>query len=145
MTTEQTELTITVTGASPGLVGALRCAAEIAAEHGHNWVGADALLVALLEPMSATQVCWQLQHPGEPLTFDQVHELAKSMIPAAPISPAYRRTEPAQVTYELSGPDADKFEAAIRQAENHDQPEPDLNHLEVVDPTKLGDDDEPAS
>ena len=42
------ETRTTVTGLAPSVIRALRQAAVIAAEHGHNWIGDEDLLAALL-------------------------------------------------------------------------------------------------
>ncbi|WP_147404278.1 Clp protease N-terminal domain-containing protein [Nocardia panacis] len=45
---ESNEATVTVAPASPGLVGVLHQAAAIATGHGHDMVGAEHLLAAML-------------------------------------------------------------------------------------------------
>lgn len=142
MTAKRNESTVSITGVAPGVIMALRRAAVIAAQHGHNWLGTEDLLAALLEPrpIAPLQVHWQLNHPGQALTYDQVRELAESIIPGAPVG-SHGPAEPVQVSYELSGPHADEFDAAIRQADNWTGAEIDPSTLDVVDTSKLGDEE----
>ncbi|MFQ6327896.1 hypothetical protein ACLMAL_17395 [Nocardia sp. CWNU-33] len=111
-TTERDESTVTVTGAAPGVIVALRRAAAIASEHGHNYVGFEDLLVALLDaPMSPLQVHWEQRELGA-LTLGELRELAVSIIPG-PVRGTHGPAEPATVTFELSGPHSDEFRQLI--------------------------------
>ncbi|MEU2087099.1 hypothetical protein [Nocardia beijingensis] len=113
-TTERDESTVTVTGAAPGVIVALRRAATIAAEHGHNYVGFEDLLVALLDaPMSPLQVHWEQRGLGA-LSLTELRELARSIVPG-PVRGAHGPAEPATVTFDLSGPHAEEFRQAIHE------------------------------
>ncbi|WP_063049972.1 hypothetical protein [Nocardia arthritidis] len=130
MTTERDESTVTITGAAPGAILALKRAAAIAAEHGHHWIGVEDLLAAILtaEPLSLLEVQWP-RHGGTPLergeindfdpslpqqalTFDEVKALVLSIVPGAPKG-AHGPAEPAAVAYTVTGPHAEEFRAGI--------------------------------
>ncbi|WP_067475195.1 hypothetical protein [Nocardia amamiensis] len=130
MTTERDESTVTITGAAPAAIVALKRAAAIAEEHGHNWIGVEDLLAAILtaEPLSLLELHWP-RHGGTPLnreeindfdpsapqqalTFDQVKELVQSIVPGAPKG-AHGPAEPAAVAYSLTGPHAEEFRGMV--------------------------------
>ncbi|WP_433621191.1 hypothetical protein [Nocardia sp. CA-120079] len=129
---ERDESTVTVTGAAPGLIRVLRQATAIAAEHGHNWIGVEDVLAAIVtaEPLSILEVHWP-RHGGTPLnrgeindvdpsapqetlTFDEVKALVQAMVPGVP-NGAHGPTEPAAVTYEVTGPHSDEFRVGIER------------------------------
>ncbi|WP_040864030.1 hypothetical protein [Nocardia exalbida] len=130
MTTERDESTVTITGAAPGTIVALKRAAAIAAEHGHNWMGVEDLLAAILtaEPLSLLDLHWPRRGgtplnrgeindfnpsaPQQALTFDEVKALVQSIVPGAPKG-AHGPAEPAAVTYTLAGPHAEEFREMI--------------------------------
>ncbi|WP_330231708.1 hypothetical protein OHA40_03935 [Nocardia sp. NBC_00508] len=132
MTAEQDESTVTITGAAPGTIVALRRAAAIAAEHGHNWIGVEDLLAAIVTatPLSILEVHWPRQGgtplnrgeindfdpsaPQQALTFDEIKALVQSIIPGAPNGP-HGPAEPAAVTYKVRGPHAEEFRAGIER------------------------------
>ncbi|RJO70972.1 hypothetical protein D5S18_27765 [Nocardia panacis] len=105
----------TITGAAPGVIIALRRAARIAAEHGHNYIGTEDLLAALLtaEPMPLLEVQWQLRGGGA-LTFPEVRGLVESIIPGPAIG-NHGPAEPPRVEFEWSGPHAAAFTEAINR------------------------------
>lgn len=133
MITERDESTVTITGAAPGTIVALRRAAAIAAEHGHNWIGVEDLLAAILAgaPMSVLELHWPRygatpfnrgevndfdpSTPQHALTFDEVKALVQSIIPGAP-NGTHGPAEPATVAYEVTGPHAEEFRAGIERA-----------------------------
>jgi hypothetical protein len=126
------ETTVTVTGAAPGLIIALRRATAIAAEHGHNYVGVEDVLAAVLaaRPYSILDVHWPRigaepldrngindfnpSAPQQALTLDELRELVRSIVPG-PVHGDHGPAEPAAVTFELSGPHADEFRDAIQR------------------------------
>lgn len=112
---ERDSTVTTVTGASPGGIIALRRAAAIAAQHGHNYIGVEDLLAAILDakPMSLLEVQWQLRGGGA-LTFAQMRELVDSIIPGPTIG-NHGPSEPATVTFEWSGPHAAEYTDAINR------------------------------
>ncbi|WP_280376875.1 hypothetical protein [Nocardia wallacei] len=111
--TERDETVTTITGAAPGVIIALRRAAVVAAEHGHNYIGVEDLLVALLDaPASPLALHWQ-QRPGA-LTLEELRELARSTVPG-PVEGEHGPVDPAVVTFEVSGPHADEFREAIER------------------------------
>ncbi|MFG1795189.1 hypothetical protein [Nocardia sp. NPDC049149] len=112
--TERDETVTTVTGAAPGVIIALRRAAAIAAEHGHNYVGVEDLLAALIEgPLSPLEMHWQRRGLGA-LSFDELRELVASMVPG-PVVGAHGPVEPARVTFEVSGRHAEEFTELINR------------------------------
>lgn len=114
MTTVDRDNTVTtITGAAPGVIVALRRAAAIAAEHGHNYLGVEELLTALLDTTPPMEVHWKQQELGA-LTFEEVRRLALSLVPG-PISGEHGPAEPATVTFEVSGRHAAEFTAMIEQ------------------------------
>ncbi|WP_167475609.1 MULTISPECIES: Clp protease N-terminal domain-containing protein [Nocardia] len=116
MTSTDRDTTVTtITGAAPGVIIALRRAAKIAAEHGHNYIGTEDLLVALLnaEPMPLLEVHWQLRGGGA-LTFSELRELAESIVPGPAIG-NHGPAEPARVEFEWTGPHAAAFTEAINR------------------------------
>ncbi len=111
-TTERDETVTTITGAAPGAIIALRRAAAIAAEHGHNYIGVEDLLAALLDaPASPLALAWQQRQLGA-LTLEELRELARSVVPG-PVGGDHGPAEPAAVTFEVSGPHAEEFRKAI--------------------------------
>jgi hypothetical protein len=50
--------------------------------------------------------------PQKPLTFDEVRELVNALI-ARPVTTRHDPARPVTVTYEISGPNADEFRAAV--------------------------------
>ncbi|MGW5139278.1 hypothetical protein ACWEPH_09405 [Nocardia beijingensis] len=130
MTTERDESTVTITGAAPGTIVALKRAAAIAAEHGHNWIGVEDLLAAILtaEPLSLLELHWPRHGgtaldrgeindfdpsaPQQALTFDELKALVQSIVPGAPRGP-HGPAEPAAVTYTVTGPHAEEFRARL--------------------------------
>ncbi|MDE1674685.1 hypothetical protein [Nocardia gipuzkoensis] len=132
MTTERDESTVTITGAAPGTIMALRRAAAIAAEHGHNWIGVEDLLAAILtaEPFSLLELHWprqgrtplnrseinefDLSAPQQPLTFAEVKRLVQSIVPGEP-NGAHGPAARATVTYEVTGPHAEEFREEIER------------------------------
>ncbi|MBF6285681.1 hypothetical protein [Nocardia cyriacigeorgica] len=114
MTTRDRDETITtITGAAPSVIVALRRAATIAAEHGHNHLGVEDLLAALLEPGSPLELRWRQRNLGA-LTFDEVRELAQATIPDAVIGD-HGPADSATVVFEVSGRHSDEFTAMINQ------------------------------
>jgi len=109
--TETNETVTTITSAAPGLIIALRRAASIAAEHGHNYIGVEDVLAALLDaqPTSVLEVHWQLKEHGA-LTYPELRDLVQSIIPGAS---AQGSSGPASVTFELTGPNADELTEII--------------------------------
>lgn len=121
----------TITGASPAVIALLRRAARVAEQHGRNDLAPEDLQVALLEgiPWSTLEVWWPrvggtpLQRgvvndfdpsaPQKALTYPELVELVASMVPGPAGRAELNPAEPIAVTYELSGPDADEFRAAI--------------------------------
>lgn len=127
---ERDESTVTLTGAAPGLIGVLRQATGIAAAHGHNWVGVEDVLAAIVtaKPLSILEVHWPRvsgtplsrtgindfdpSAPQQALTFDEVKALVQSMVPGASRG-EHGPAEPAAVSYEVRGPHAGEFRAGI--------------------------------
>lgn len=113
-TIERDETVTTITGAAPGVIIALRRAAAVAAEHGHNYVGVEDLLVALLNaPASPLAIHWQQRQLGA-LTLEELRQLAESIVPGA-IGGEHGPAEPASVAFEVSGPHAEEFREAIER------------------------------
>jgi hypothetical protein len=126
------ETSVTVTGAAPGLIIALKRAAAIAAEHGHNYVGVEDVLAAVLEarPYSILDVHWPRigvepldrngindfdpSAPQQALTLDDLRELARSIVPG-PVQGEHGPELPAVVSFELSGPHANEFREVIER------------------------------
>ncbi|MGV9638508.1 hypothetical protein ACWDO0_30400 [Nocardia rhamnosiphila] len=114
MTTVDRDNTVTtITGAAPGVIVALRRAAAIAVEHGHNYLGVEDLLTALLDTAPPMEVHWKQQELGA-LTFDEVRQLARSVVPG-PVTGEHGPAEPATVTFEATGRHAEEFVAMIEQ------------------------------
>ncbi|MFI9503929.1 hypothetical protein [Nocardia sp. NPDC052566] len=113
--TDRDNTVTTIKGAAPGVIVALRRAAAIAAEHGHNYISVEDLLSAILgaEPMSLLEVHWQLRGGGA-LTFPEVRQLVDSIIPG-PVIGNHGPPEPATVTFEWTGPHAAEFTEAINR------------------------------
>jgi hypothetical protein len=111
-TTERDETAVTVTGAAPSVIIALRRAAANAVEAGRNYVGAEDLLVALLDaPASPLAVHWA-QRGLRAVTFEELRELARSLVPG-PVQGEHGPAGAPSVVFELSGPHAEEFRAAI--------------------------------
>ncbi len=129
-TTERDESTVTITGAAAGTIAVLKQAAAIAAEHGHNWIGVEDLLAAILaaQPFSILDVHWpridgeplsrtevnelDLSAPQRALTLDELKALVQSIVPGPP-NGAHGPVEPVTVTYEVAGPHEDDFRRVI--------------------------------
>lgn len=126
---ENHETSVTVTSAAIGLIGTLQHAARIAAERGHGYVGTEHVLAALFDaPLTPLEVFWPrvdgepIQRgvindfdpsaPQQPLTYSEVQELVKAVIPEPGGGPGLP-TRPVTVTYEVSGPKADEFKAML--------------------------------
>ncbi|MFI6313137.1 hypothetical protein ACIBEK_23805 [Nocardia fusca] len=110
---DQDSTVTTITGAATGVIVALRRAAVIAAEHGHNYLGVEDLLTALLETTPPMEVHRKQRELGA-LTFDEVRHLARSVVPG-PVTGEHGPAEPATVTFEVSGRHAEEFIAMIER------------------------------
>ncbi|WP_172456958.1 hypothetical protein, partial [Nocardia farcinica] len=86
---------------APSVIIALRRAAALAADHGHNYIGAEDLLAALLDTTPPLEVHWKQRELGA-MTFDEVRDLAHAVIPG-PVAGDHGPAGPATVTFELSG------------------------------------------
>ncbi len=111
-TTERDESTVTITGVAPGAIVALKRAAAIAAAHGHNWIGVEDLLAALLaETLSPLQVQWDQRGLGR-LNYTELQDLVQSIVPGAS-NGSHGPAELAAVAYEVSGPHGEEFRGMI--------------------------------
>lgn len=126
---EHNETSVTVVSASPGLIGTLQHAALIAADCGHTYVGTEHVLAALFSGhLTPLEVLWPRigaeplkrgevndfdpSTPQQALTYAEVRELVHAVIPE-PGGGRGLPTRTVEVTYELSGPNADEYRAAI--------------------------------
>ncbi|WP_338773051.1 hypothetical protein V7968_16405 [Nocardia vulneris] len=133
MTIERDKSSVTITGASPGLIGLLRRAAVVAAEHEHNWIGVEDVLAAIVTatPLSILDVHWPRENstslsrtgvndldpsaPQQALTLDELKALVQSIVPGASNN-SHGPAEPAAVAYEITGPHAEEFRAGIERS-----------------------------
>ncbi|APE36219.1 hypothetical protein BOX37_22410 [Nocardia mangyaensis] len=110
--TETNETHVTLTGAAPALIRALRQATESAERNGRAWFGVEDVLAVLLDENKSALRHYATQR-GLVDQLDAISELAQSIVPGS-ANEASTPVVPVGVEFTITGPDAAELEASIR-------------------------------